>query len=241
MKPPPNALSSLPLLAAGGYDLGEVETRESDAGVITPRVQDHPVLPRRTVGSPLGRTVGSAVGRPTQTPKPFAPALVPRHRGGSGGMIGLVALLLVLGGAAAWYFFLREPALESAPTQPVVTAAPAESVASPVRDSLTAPATERESFRAADTTWLAFDRIADSVTRTVGVYGDRRRQFDGSRIDCTGLSRGLVAVEDAWTEYNMGKRQTPTLDAPRAARDTELYATVDSVERHFDRSGCPRP
>ena len=232
MKPPPNALSSLPLLAAGGYDLGEVEARDSDAGVITPRVQDHPVLPRRTVGNTLGRaTMGAAAGRLTQTPKPFAPALAPRRHGGSGGMIGLVVLLLVLGGSAAWYFFLRKPALESAPTQQAVTAAPAESVATPVRDSLAAP----------DTTWRAFDRIADSVTRTVGVYGDRRRQFDGSRIDCTGLSRGLVAVEDAWTEYNIGKRQTPTLDAPRVARDQTLYATVDSVERHFDRSGCPRP
>ena len=182
-----------------------------------------------------------AVGRPTQTPKPFAPALVPRHHGGSGGMIGLIVLLLVLVGAAGWYFFLREPALESAPTQPVVTALKDSlPVAAPVESVAT---TDRESFRATavDTTWLAFDRIADSVTKTVGVYGDRRRQFDGSRIDCTGLSRGLVAVEDAWTEYNVGKRQTPTLDTPRTARDAELYATVDSVERHFDRSGCPRP
>jgi hypothetical protein len=92
-----------------------------------------------------------------------------------------------------------------------------------------------------DTTWLAFDRIADSVTRTVGVYGDRRRQFDGGRIDCTGLSRGLVSVEDVWMDYNVGKKNTPPLDAPRAARDQTLYATVDSVDRHFDRSGCPRP
>ena len=234
MKPPPNALSSLPLLAAGGYDLGEVEARDSDAGVLTPRVQDHPVLPRRTVGNTLGRaTMGAAAGRPTQTPKPFAPALVPRRHGGSGGMIGLVVLLLVLGGATAWYFFLRKPALESAPTQQAVTAAP-------VRDSLTAPTSAPTAARV-DTTWLAFDRIADSVTRSAGVYGDRRRQFDGGRIDCTGLSRALVAVEDFWTEYNVGKQNTPTLDAPRAARDAALYATVDSVGRHFDRSGCPRP
>ena len=238
MKPPPNALSQLPLLAAGGYDLGEVESRESDAGVITPRVQDHPVLPRRT--GTIGRGTMGAVGggRPTQTPKPFAPALAPRRHGGSGGTIGLVVLLLAIGAGAVWYFFLRQPALESAPTEQAATAAPAESVATPVRDSLATPAT---AAAPADTTWLAFDRIADSVTKTVGVYGDRRQQFDGSRIDCTGLSRGLVAVEDAWTEYNVGKRQTPTLDAPRAARDTTLYASVDSVERHFDRSGCPRP
>jgi hypothetical protein len=223
MKPPPNALSSLPLLAAGGYDIGEVESRESDPGVMTPRVQDHPALPRRTTSGPAGR-------RPTQTPKPFVPALAPRRHGGSGGMIGLVVLLLAVGAAAGWYFFLRKPAVATAPTQQTDSV---KATAPALKDSLTvAPV---------DSTWLGFDRIADSVARTVRVYGDRMRQFGGSQIDCTGLSQGLVAVEDVWTEYNVGKQQTRSLDAPRARRDQTLYATVDSVERHFDRSGCPRP
>ncbi|MGH7614027.1 MAG: hypothetical protein ACREMW_08315 [Gemmatimonadales bacterium] len=238
MKPPPNALSSLPLLAAGGYDIGEIESRESAPGVMTPRVQDHPALPRRSVGSPLGRTTsgpGIGGGRPTQTPKPFAPALAPRRPGGSGGMIGLVLLLLALGGGVGWYFFVRQPALENAAAQAAGPAQP-DSLAAAAPNSVTAPASTT-----VDTTWLAVDRIADSVTRAVGVYGERRRQFDGSRIDCTGLSRGLVAVEDVWTDYNVGKKQTPPLDAPRAERDEILYAAVDSVERHFDRSGCPRP
>jgi hypothetical protein len=237
MKPPPNALSSLPLLAAGGYDIGEVESRQSDPGVVTPRVQDHPALPRRPPGSPLGRppgsplgrpTSGSAVGRPTQTPKPFAPALAPRRHGGSGGMIGLVVLLVAVGAAAGWYFYLRKPPVATAPTQPAGGVALTDSLA------VAAPAP-------ADSTWLDFDRIADSVAATVRVYGDRVRQFGGGQIDCTGLSRGLVAVEDVWTEYNLEKQQKPPLGAPRAGRDTTLYATVDSVGRHFDRSGCPRP
>lgn len=241
MKPPPNALSSLPLLAAGGYDIGEVESRESDPDVMTPRVQDHPVLPRRT-------TTGPAVRRLTQTPKPFAPALAPRRHGGRGGMIGLVVLLLAVGGAAGWYFFLRKPAVATAPTQQ-----PGDSLAVALQDSLSVGAATiaaatpvRDSQKVAtpapvDSTWLEFDRIADSVAAAVRVYGDRIRLFDASRIDCTGLSRGLVAVEDSWTEYNVGKQQTPPLGAARAARDQTLYATVDSVGRHFDRSGCPRP
>jgi hypothetical protein len=223
MKPPPNALSSLPLLAAGGYDIGEVESRESDPGVLTPRVQDHPALPRRT-------TTASGVRRPTQTPKPFAPALAPRRHGGSGGMIGLVLLLLAVGAAAGWYFFVRKPAVATAPTQ--------------LADSIKATAPARQdslTVAPVDSTWLDFDRSADSVAAAVRVYGVRIRQFDASRIDCTGLSRGLVAVEDSWTEYNVGKKQTPPLDARRVARDSTLYATVDSVGRHFDRSGCPRP
>jgi hypothetical protein len=168
------------------------------------------------------------VARPTQTPKPFAPALAPRRHGGSGGMIGLVVLLVAVGAAAGWYFYLRKPPVATAPTQPAGGVALTDSLA------VAAPAP-------ADSTWLDFDRIADSVAATVRVYGDRVRQFGGGQIDCTGLSRGLVAVEDVWTEYNLEKQQKPPLGAPRAGRDTTLYATVDSVGRHFDRSGCPRP
>ena len=267
MKPPPNALSSLPLLEAGGYDIGDVESRESDPGVMTPRVQDHPALPRRPPGSPLGRAVGSPLGRttsgpavrrPTRTPQPFAPALAPRRHGGSGGMIGLLVLLVTVGAAAGWYFFLRQPAVATAPTQQTdsvlkdsLSVALKDSLSVALKDSLSVvavaesvAATDRESFRApapVNSTWLGFDRIAGSVAATARVYGDRMRQFGGSQIDCTGLSRGLVAVEDVWMEYNVGKKQAPPLDAPRAARDQTLYATVDSVERHFDRSGCPRP
>ena len=240
MKPPPNALSSLPLIAAGGYDIGEVEPRESDSGVMTPRVQDHPALPRRT-------TTGPAVRRPTQTPKPFAPALAPRRHGGSGGMIGLVVLLLAVGGAAGWYFFLRKPAVASAPTQQAgdsLSVGASDSVATPVRDSQKVALKDSLTVVAAapvDSTWLEFDRTADSVTAAVRVYDERIRMFDASRIDCTGLSRGLVAVEDIWTEYSVEKKQTPPLDAARATRDQTLYGAVDSVGRHFDRSGCPRP
>ena len=51
----------------------------------------------------------------------------------------------------------------------------------------------------------------------------------------------LVAVEDAWTRYNVGKRKAGNLDGTRYLRDQQLYATVDTVERDFDRSGCTRP
>jgi hypothetical protein len=213
---------------------------------MTPRVQDHPPLPPRTT------TGTSGVRRPTQTPKAFAPALAPRRHGGSGGVIGLVALLAALGGAAGWYFFVRQPAV-AVPSQADSLAAAAGSVALTdsqsvaLKDSLSVAGPAAGGSLAVatpapvDSTWLDFDRVGDSVGATVREYGDLMRQFGATRIDCTGLSRGLVAVEEIWTDYNVGKKQTPQLDASRATRDQALYESVDDVERHFDRSGCPRP
>ena len=217
MKPPPNALSNLPLLAAGGFDIGEVETRSSDPGVMTPRPA--PVLP------PPKR-------RPTNTPKPFAPALAPKRRGGHGGLLAALALLLVGGGVAGWYFYLRHTVLGGASPAP---AAPLPQAA--------VPATGPESVAASppvDSSLLVFDRVADSVGAVVRRYGDAAQRF-GARLDCAGLSQGLVAVEDAWTAYNLGKRKAVALDAARRARDQALSTAVDSVESQFDGSGCPRP
>jgi hypothetical protein len=213
LRPPPNALSSLPLIAAGGYDVGEVETRESDPGVVMPRpTRPQPPLPRRAT-----------------TPKSFAPALAPR-RGGNGALWGIVALLLAGGGGAAWYFLLGPGAAGRAEVAASPSSAPTGSSAGV---STTSPAP--------DSALLRFDGIADSVTVAVRGYGDRMKLYGASQLDCPGLAQGLVAVEDLWTEYNVGKRRAPPLDATRSTRDQNLYAAVDSVERHFDRSGCARP
>lgn len=216
MKPPANALSNLPLVAAGGYDVGEVESRESDPKVMTPRHTDVPQLPVR---KPTG--AGMPAARPTHTPKPFAPALAPRRADGHPGVVAAVLLLALAGGAGAgWYFFLR-------PEPPAATQPPA--------------ATPSVPGAAADTAWLALDRIADTVSVAVTGYGAQSQSAGASPLACTGLSDALVRVEDAWTSYNIDKKKAPPLDTPRATRDAGLYASVDSVERHFDRSGCQRP
>ena len=217
MKPPPNALSNLPLLAAGGFDIGEVETRSSDPGVMTPRPE--PVLPPRR--------------RPTHTPKPFAPALAPKRRGGHGGLLAALALLLAGGGVAGWYFYLRHPVLGGASLPPAAPLPPAA-----------VPATGPESVAASppvDSNLLVFDRVADSVRAVVRGYGAATQRFGAGRLDCAGLSQGLVAVEDAWTTYNLGKRKAAALDAARRTRDQTLSTAVDSVESQFDASGCQRP
>jgi proteasome lid subunit RPN8/RPN11 len=224
MKPPPNALSNLPLLAAGGYELGEVDARESNPDVMTPQHRE-----TRPVPAPAPK-------RPTQTPRPFAPALAPRKSDGHPGLVAAIILLLLGGGGfAGWWFLLRQPT----PTAPTTTAGTTTAAA-------TTTATPADTTHAAapppvDSTLLRFERIADSVSLVVKNYDVRMRSFGASQADCGGLSQTLVAVEDAWTDYNVGKRKMAGLDPLHAARDQELYAAVDSVERAFDRSGCQRP
>jgi proteasome lid subunit RPN8/RPN11 len=247
LRPPPNALSNLPLLAAGGYDLGEAVPRESDPDVVTPREQPRPSavappqVPQRP-GIPIGRPPASPVRRPTQTPKPFAPALSRRKSDGHPALVaGLILLLLGGGGFAGWYYFLR-PASAAAPggggggapaaVSTTVTPAPA---AAPPTASPPAAAPP-----AIDSSLSALDRLADSVSTMVRRYGVRIGLFSANKV-CGGLSDGLVSVEDVWTSYSVGKRRAPPLDPARVTRDQSLYAAVDSVERQFDRSGCQRP
>ena len=225
MKPPPNALSNLPLLAAGGYELGEVDARESNPEVMTPHHRETSPVPAPPPRRPQGR--------PTQTPRPFAPGLAPRKSDGHPGLVAAIILLLLGGGGfAGWWFLLRKPAVEPAP---VTTATAATTTAATPAATPPAPAAP------VDSTLLRFERITDSVALVVRNYDVRMRSFGASQADCGGLSQTLVAVEDVWTDYNVGKRKMGSLDPTHTARDQQLYAAVDSVERAFDRSGCQRP
>ena len=241
MKSPHNALSDLPIVEAGGYHLGDVDARASEPGVVRPRSRDAQHVP---VVSPR---------RPTITPKPFAPALAPR----SDGHPGLVAFFLMAliggGGFAGWkYWWLpNHPAQAVAAaaatrdTTKRVAAAPDSSKSVPPVTSTTAgtnsaarttdtprPAT------AVDSPFVVLDRNADSVAALTDIYQAR---VEANQTACPGLGLALVAVEDAWTRYNVGKRKAGSLEGSRFTRDQQLYASVDSVERDFDRSGCTRP
>jgi len=223
MKPPANALSNLPLVAAGGYDVGELEARGSDSKVMTPR---HTDVPPVAPPPPLHRS--------TQGQKPFAPALAPRPTDGHPGVVAAVLLLaLAAGGGAGWYFFLRPVAADQGvgQTSPPSTA-PTTATPAPAVTPIPPPP---------DTTWLAFDRASDSVVVHVKGYNTRSQTSATGALGCSTLSESLVGVEDSWTAYNVLKRKQPSLDTSRATRDAGLYASVDSVERHYDRSGCQRP
>jgi len=81
----------------------------------------------------------------------------------------------------------------------------------------------------------------DSLTQVVRAFAERATQFARGQLPCAGLAHGLAAVENHWIAYNTARRNAGVLDAAHAARDQTLYAGVDSVERRFEQSGCPRP
>jgi len=87
-----------------------------------------------------------------------------------------------------------------------------------------------------------FDRLTDSLSRAVRNFQDRAALFASGRMDCNGLATGLVAVENLWATYNIERRaRMASFDQRRATQDQAMYASVDSVESGFERSGCPRP
>jgi len=66
--------------------------------------------------------------------------------------------------------------------------------------------------------------------------------FDGRKMACPDLARGLVDMEERWTSYNAARKDdAAALDSARNARDRSLYSDVDAIERRFERSKCPRP
>ena len=191
-------------------------------------------LPLLDVGHmPEEPSTPERASRPSPPPpatRPLPPPRRPAHRpfvvpsaadaeppGGKRSGVLAVLVVLVLAAAAAYWYFVYRPARAGAPA-----AAPA-----------TAPR---------DTLLPVFDRLGDTLGLAIRAYNDRAKLYDGRQLDCAGLGRGLAALETEWTVYNVrGKSKVGGLDAGRSGRDRALYAGVDSVERHFDRSGCARP
>ena len=85
------------------------------------------------------------------------------------------------------------------------------------------------------------DQLADALVGTVRGFRTEAGQFDRQQLPCPGLAQSLVAVESRWASYNAARKEAGVLDAAHAARDQQLYASVDSVERRFEQSGCARP
>lgn len=143
-----------------------------------------------------------------------------RPRSRLGIVAGVVALLLI-GGLAAWKLVI----------------APADSEI--IGEITPSPGTESPAIDAGPS---AFDLAAEEVEGTVSGYRERARLFANQRMTCEDLGRGLVQVEDSWTEYNVQKRgRSAPLSPELETRDRELYQQVQEVERDFVASGCPRP
>jgi hypothetical protein len=86
------------------------------------------------------------------------------------------------------------------------------------------------------------DRAADTLGLAIAAFDLRARMFASRQMQCPELARGLVLVEERWTAYNAARKDAgASLDSARTARDRNLYADADGVERRFERSRCPRP
>jgi hypothetical protein len=86
------------------------------------------------------------------------------------------------------------------------------------------------------------DRAADTLGLAIAAFDLRARMFGSRQMECPELARGLVLVEERWSAYNGARKDAgASLDSVRTARDRNLYADADGVERRFERSRCPRP
>ncbi|HUL03253.1 MAG TPA: hypothetical protein VLV16_08520 [Gemmatimonadales bacterium] len=83
--------------------------------------------------------------------------------------------------------------------------------------------------------------LAGAVTQAVSSFDLRARMFEGRQMQCADLARGLVLVEESWTAYSTRPQAGVAMDSAGQAGDRSLYASVDQIERRFERSGCPRP
>ena len=191
-----------------------------------------------------------------------------RRKKKSGRWLSRLAVLLLVGGVGAgayWYFVLRDPGapppwagvLDRVKRLVARSAAPPTTAAGPAARRPPARATPPPAAAPppaapqpaaipprppADTTFVRFDRLSDTLSRAVRNFQDRAALFTSGRIDCTALASGLVSIENLWITYNTERRaRMAAFDQRRASRDQALYAGVDSVESRFEQSACQRP
>ena len=263
--PPPPPPPPPPAAAHKSTELPWAVTPESVASIPPPPLAAPapPSAPRRT-SSPKFRLLGQDAEKKT-APKP-------RRRKRAGPWLKRLTIFLfvaAVGGGGYWYFTHRNPRVplpwagwfdhakqfvskmtsrKSPPPPPPPVAArrrtdasasippaPRLPAAAPVPAPVPQPVAPASPF-------ARFDRLSDSLARTLRNFQDRAALFATGRMDCNGLASGLVAIENLWIVYNTERRaRMASFDQRRATQDQAMYAAVDSVESRFERSGCPRP
>jgi hypothetical protein len=234
-----------------GSDLPWEVTPESVASVPPPLppAPAEPPAPRRTPT----HTFRLLDEETEPAPPPPAPRKGKRKKR-RGSWLSRLALLLVIGAVGAgayWYFVLRDP---GAPppwaglvdrVKRLVARSPAPPPPPAARRTTPRPppaATPAPVPPAAETPFARFDRLSDSLSRSVRSFHDRAALFTAGRSDCPALARGLASIENLWITYNAERRaRIASFDGRRTAQDQALYASVDSVESRFEQSGCSRP
>jgi hypothetical protein len=143
----------------------------------------------------------------------------------------------------------KMPSLPALPTMPWqrkkgATAAPAPTrgtaprpapapAPSPTAPSIIPPPTTRALAQ--------LDAVSDSLARALNTFSSRYRLFAERRLDCPGLARAAIAVEERVAAYDAGRNVvTGPLDAPRAARERDLRASAGSAGQRFQQTRCER-
>jgi hypothetical protein len=84
--------------------------------------------------------------------------------------------------------------------------------------------------------------LADSAEYAVAAFDLRARLYEGRKMLCPDLARGLIEVDNRWIAYSAARS---ALGGPYTAaqfdRDRRLHADIGAVEQRFVHSGCPRP
>lgn len=84
--------------------------------------------------------------------------------------------------------------------------------------------------------------LADTLELALQGFDVRARLFEGRKMTCTDLARGLMTMEERWTGYALATAGGRTLgDSAQAVRDQLLASDVDAAERRFARTACQRP
>ncbi|HEY6090853.1 MAG TPA: hypothetical protein VIV83_02590, partial [Gemmatimonadales bacterium] len=254
--PPPPPVAAAPVGMQRTSD--GIPWEVAPAEVAPVRAPSPPAAPPRRSSSPKFRLLDEEAERKRTPPKAMRRG---RRRSVWPKRILMLLLIAGIGAGGYWYFALRNPAvpppwaglldrakqLVAKVTHKSATPPPAPRRGAPRPTPVAAPPQITQPIPPPPAITVAspfdrFDRLSDSLTRMVRNFQDRAALFSSGRMDCGGLANGLVAIENLWISYNTERKaRMASFDPPRVARDQALWASVDSVSRRFDNSGCPRP
>lgn len=87
-----------------------------------------------------------------------------------------------------------------------------------------------------------FEEALETFQSVAEAYDERRQDFDLGRIGCEGLVPGYETVDEAFLRASEAfVRLRDVRGAPPVERYESASRRMESVDRHFDASGCPRP
>ncbi|HEX5436181.1 MAG TPA: hypothetical protein VFW98_03405 [Gemmatimonadaceae bacterium] len=255
-------------MTAGGPRPTVINWRNYTTDVPVEREVGTPSPGGRTVPASSGSATVPVLIPTRSGTEPGAPG-PPRRRRVPAGMWAI--LVLVAAGIAAWLYWTHRPrpslfanttaaaskGQAAHPTPPPAQPAPEtvaaqrETAAAQPGSTITAappagavlqmPAASHQP-PVADASLARFDSLADSLAQAVANYHDRRTDFNLGRIACAGLARGYRAADDALLALASAYRTaSPRLANSQRATYQRLTADMESLNKDFDGSKCPRP